>query len=113
VLLGYLGADFDLRELPATQALYQQPGQWLQLKGDPAIRAGLFHQERTVSPMDQQMDTVLHVINELMTIHGVFHAKLHFSSSRATLWEMNDPIASAFMASTNSATPISASPIRA
>ena len=57
----------------------------------PAIRAGLFHQERTVSPMDQQMDTVLHVINELMTIHGVFHAKLHFSSSRATLWEMNDP----------------------
>ena len=24
--LGYLGADFDLRELPATQALYEQPG---------------------------------------------------------------------------------------
>lgn len=90
-LLGFLGADFDLRELPATQALYQQPGEWMQLKGDPAIRAGLFHQERTDSPMDQQMDTVLQVINELMTIHGVFNAKLHFSSSRATLWEMNDP----------------------
>ena len=28
--LGYLGADFDLRELPATQALYQQPEQWMQ-----------------------------------------------------------------------------------
>ncbi|MDH4284198.1 MAG: PDC sensor domain-containing protein [Gallionellaceae bacterium] len=90
-LLGYLGADFDLRELPATQALYQQPGQWMQLKGDPAIRAGLFHQERTDSPMDQQIDNVLHIINELITIHGVFHAKLHFSSSRATLWQMNDP----------------------
>jgi hypothetical protein len=90
-LLGYLGADFDLRELPATQALYQQPGQWMQLKGDPVIRAGLFHQERMVSPMDQQIDTVLHVINELITIHGVFHAKLHFSSSRATLWQMSDP----------------------
>ena len=90
-LLGYLGADFDLRELPATQALYQQPGQWMQLKGDPAIRAGLFHQERAVSPMDLQMDTVLHIINELITIHGVFHAKLHFSSSRATFWQMNDP----------------------
>jgi hypothetical protein len=90
-LLGYLGADFDLRELPATQALYQQPGQWMQLKGDPAIRAGLFHQERMVSPMDQQIDTVLDVINELITIHGVFHAKLHFSSSRATLWQMSDP----------------------
>ena len=90
-LLGYLGADFDLRELPATQALYQQPGQWMQLKGDPVIRAGLFHQERADSPMDQQMDTVLHIINELITIHGVFHAKLHFSSSRATFWQMNDP----------------------
>ena len=30
--LGYLGADFDLRELPATQALSTQPGQWMQLK---------------------------------------------------------------------------------
>jgi hypothetical protein len=90
-LLGYLGADFDLRELPATQALYQQPRQWMQLKGDPVIRAGLFHQERMVSPMDQQIDTVLQVINELITIHGVFHAKLHFSSSRATLWQMSDP----------------------
>jgi hypothetical protein len=89
--LGYLGADFDLRELPATQALYRQPGQWMQLKGDPAIRGGLFHQERVDSLMDQQMDTVLHVINELVTIHGVFHAKLHFSSSRATIWELNDP----------------------
>ncbi len=89
--LGYLGADFDLRELPATQALYLQPGQWMQLKGDPAIRGGLFHQQRAVSLMDQQMDTVLQVINELITIHGVFHAKLHFSSSRVTIWQVNDP----------------------
>jgi hypothetical protein len=81
VLLGYLGADFDLRELPATQSLYQQPGQWIQLKGDPAIRAGLFHQARATSRMDEQ----------LITVHGVFHVKLHFSSSRATLWSLDDP----------------------
>ena len=91
VLLGYLGADFDLRELPATQALYRQPEQWMQMKGDPAIRAGLFHQERVNSPMDEHLDEVLALINELVTVHGVFHAKLHFSSSRATLWVMNDP----------------------
>lgn len=90
-LLGYLGADFDLRELPATGALYRQPGQWVQLKGDPAIRGGVFRQERVESAMDRQMDTVLHVINELITIHGVYHAKLHFSSSRATFWQMSDP----------------------
>lgn len=90
-LLGYLGADFDLRELPATQALYQQPSRWMQLKGDPAIRSGLFHQERANSPMDEQIEPVLHIITELMTVRGVFHAKLHFSSSRATLWSIDDP----------------------
>ena len=89
--LGYLGADFDLRELPATQALYKQPGQWMQLKGDPAIRAGLFHQERVASPMDERIDEVLDLLAELFTVHGVFHAKLHFSSSRATLWLLDDP----------------------
>lgn len=90
-LLGFLGADFDLRELPATQALYRQPEHWRQLKGDPAIRAGLFHQARADSLMDQRIDAVLDLMNELMTVHGVFHGKLHFSSSRATLWLINDP----------------------
>lgn len=90
-LLGYLGADFDLRELPNTQALYQQPGKWMQMRGDPSIRAGLFLQERTQSLMDEHMDEVLALLGELITVHGVFHAKLHFSSSRATLWVMDDP----------------------
>ena len=90
-LLGYLGADFDLRELPATQALYQQPGQWIQLKGDPAIRSGLFHQARVTSPMDERIDEVLALLAELITVNGIFHAKLHFSSSRATLWSVDDP----------------------
>lgn len=89
--LGHLGADFDLRELPATQALYDQPGHWMQLKGDPAIRAGLFHQERIASPMDERIDEVLDLLAELITVHGVFHSKLHFSSSRATLWSLDDP----------------------
>ncbi len=90
-LLGYLGADFDLRELPGTEAMYHQPEQWMQLKGDPAIRAGLFHQARTDSLMDQRIDAVLDLLHELITVHGVFHGKLHFSSSRATLWLMSDP----------------------
>ncbi len=89
--LGYLGADFDLRELPATQALSTQPGQWMQLKGDPAIRSGLFHQARVTSPMDERIDLVLDLLAELITVNGIFHAKLHFSSSRATLWSVEDP----------------------
>lgn len=89
--LGYLGADFDLRELPLTRELYSPPEQWLQLKGDPAIRGGLFQQERVESPMDRRIDEVLDLLAELVAAHGVFHGKLHFSSSRATLWLVDDP----------------------
>ncbi|EGV32188.1 hypothetical protein ThidrDRAFT_1424 [Thiorhodococcus drewsii AZ1] len=90
-LLGFLGADFDLRELPLTRELYQQPGQWVQLKGDPAIRGGLFQQERIESLMDSRIEEVLDLLIELIAAHGVFHGKLHFSSSRATLWMIDDP----------------------
>jgi len=61
------------------------------LKGDPAIRGGLFHQQRADSAMDQALDRVLLVINELITERGIFHCTLHFSSSRATLWLVDDP----------------------
>ena len=40
--LGFLGADFDLRNLPVTSELYEEPGQWRQVKGDPAIRGQVF-----------------------------------------------------------------------
>lgn len=91
-LLGYLGVDFDLRELPLTREVYRQPEQWMQIKGDPAIRGGLFMQERINSAMDERIDEVLDLIVELVEIYGVFHAKLHFSSSRATLWLLDDPL---------------------
>jgi len=90
-LLGFLGADFDLRELPLTRELYSQPEQWLQLKGDPAIRSSLFFQQRVESLLDRHIDDVLDLLTELIAVHGVFHTKLHFSSSRATLWLVDDP----------------------
>jgi hypothetical protein len=90
-LLGYLGADFDLRDLPLTRELYQQSDGWMQLKGDPAIRGALFDQQRVESLMDARIDEVLDLLAELIRSHGVFHGKLHFSSSRATLWLLDDP----------------------
>lgn len=89
--IGFLGADFDLRELPATQAMYTEPSAWRQIKGDPAIRQNLFTQSRIDSQMDLHIDEVLSVMTELMTHHGVFHGKPHFSSSRATVWMVDDP----------------------
>lgn len=90
--LGYLGADFDLRRLPVTSALYQEPGKWRQVKGDPAIRSTLFQQTRTESPMDRNMQKALSILEELVTERGIFQCQIHFSSSQATIWTIDDPL---------------------
>jgi hypothetical protein len=89
--LGFLGVDYDLRELPRTGALYKESREWRQIKGDPAIRGSLFGQSRVQSPMDDHMEDVFSLMEELMLKHGVFHGKFHFSSSRATIWLVDDP----------------------
>ena len=89
---GYLGADFDLRGLPVTSALYSEPNDWRQVKGDPAIRSTLFQQSRTESPMDRNMSVALSILEELLTERGVFQCQIHFSSSQATIWTIDDPM---------------------
>ncbi|MEW6645985.1 MAG: PDC sensor domain-containing protein [Pseudomonadota bacterium] len=89
--IGFLGADYDLRELPLTGGLYREPDTWRQIKGDPAIRSSIFQHQRAESLMDRQMDKVLPIMNELIIEHGVYHGKLHFSSSRGTIWHVDDP----------------------
>ena len=91
-LLGYLGADFDLRKLPVTAVLYQEPGTWRQVKGDPAIRSTLFQQTRIESPMDRNMQSALAILEELLTERGTFQCQIHFSSSQAIIWTTDDPL---------------------
>jgi hypothetical protein len=90
--LGYLGADFDLRRLPVTSALYHEPGEWRQVKGDPAIRSALFQQTRTESPMDLNIENGLSILEELITVRGIFQCQIHFSSSQVTIWTIDDPL---------------------
>lgn len=89
--LGYLGADFDLRDLPMTASLYKEPGNWRQVKGDPAIRGLVFQQSRVESRMDINLAQALSILNELLTHRGVFQCQIHFSSSQATIWTVADP----------------------
>ncbi|HHJ13880.1 MAG TPA: hypothetical protein ENJ79_05815 [Gammaproteobacteria bacterium] len=89
--VGYLGADFDLRDLPARRDLYVEPGTWQQIKGDPAIRGTVFQQTRVDSAFDLNMDQAMSILEELFVERGVFQAVLHFSSSRATVWTLDDP----------------------
>ncbi|WP_124951841.1 hypothetical protein [Sulfuriferula thiophila] len=90
-MLGYLGADFDLRGLPVTSALYEEPGYWRQIKGDAAIRGMVFQQTRIDSLMDGNLDQALSILEELLTQRGVFQCQIHFSSSQATIWTVDDP----------------------
>jgi hypothetical protein len=90
--LGFLAADFSLGDLSLPGEAAEQPRSWLQIKGDPAIRQGLFSQCRVESAMDRSIDDVIAIVAELMRDRGIFHAKLHFSSSRATLWLTSDPM---------------------
>jgi hypothetical protein len=88
---GYLGADFDLRDLPVTSDLYDEPGYWRQMKGDPAIRGTVFQQCRVESPMDRNIELAVSILEELLTQRGVFQCQIHFSSSQAMIWTVNDP----------------------
>jgi len=91
-MLGFVAADFYLRDLPQLdRRAASGQSAWRQIKGDPAIRDTLFQQQRARSAMDERIDDVIAIMSELIGERGVFHAKLHFSSSRATLWLTDDP----------------------
>jgi hypothetical protein len=90
-VLGYLGVDFDLRDLPVTSELYEESQEWRQIKGDPSIRSSVFLQSRIESPLDKNIETGCAIIEELITDRGMFQTVIHFSSSRATAWFMSDP----------------------
>lgn len=90
-VLGYLGADFDLRNLPVTAELYEEPAAWRQVKGDPSIRNAVMYQCRAESQMDRHLEQTLSILEELLTNRGVFQCSIHFSSSQATIWTVDDP----------------------
>ena len=89
--LGYLAADFELRALPGITVPEPEAGEWRQIKGDPAIRGALFSQKHVVSALDRKINVVVPVIEELICERGVFHVKIHYSGSRATLWRVDKP----------------------
>lgn len=90
-VMGYIGADFDLRDLPVTAELYREPENWRQVKGDPSIRQLVFQQFRVESLMDSHSEQAFAILEEMLTQRGVFQVQIHFSSSQATIWMKDDP----------------------
>jgi len=90
-LKGFLFADFNLSDLPVDSSARKMFSQWQQFKGDPAIRGGLFQQQRNDSLLDLNIDRVHELAKILLLNNGVFHVKLHYSSSRLSLWLYDKP----------------------
>ena len=67
------------------------PERWLQIKGDPSIRAQLFQQQRIESLFDTEIDRIHEIVRALLNNKGVFHTKIHYSSSQLTCWFARDP----------------------
>lgn len=89
--LGFVAADFDVKDLPPAPVTAALHNDWHQYRGDPAIRETVFQQRRVPSAMDEHLDTVVTLFDLLIREHGVFHSKMHLSSSRAVLWLHDDP----------------------
>ncbi len=90
-LLGFIAADFSLDKLVGDIAGFERKPHWQQFKGDPAVRGTLFMQQRIPSRLDENIDSVHETILSLMSDHGIFHCKLHYSSGRCSFWLMEDP----------------------
>lgn len=90
-LLGFVCADFSVHDLPDQPQAAKEAFHWTQFRGDPAVRGTVFMQQRVTSLLDEHIDEVLDLFEALMTDHGVFHCKIHFSSGRCSMWLMQDP----------------------
>jgi hypothetical protein len=70
---------------------YVMPNRWLQIKGDPSVRGFLFQQQRVESLFDAPIDRIHEIAHTLIGRKGVFHIKIHYSSSQLTCWFARDP----------------------
>ncbi|MDA8360862.1 MAG: hypothetical protein M0Z44_02520 [Gammaproteobacteria bacterium] len=66
--------------------------QWLQIRGDPAVRQFLFQQQRVENDFDRQINQVLARIRVLIVNRGAFHAQIQFSTGEVTLWFLREPL---------------------
>jgi len=86
-LIGLLGADFALRDLPESGRIHTESRIARQFA--PAVgRSGV---GADTSRMDEKIDTVISVLEEMILVRGVFHVKVHFTSSQTVIWSMDEP----------------------
>lgn len=66
------------------------PDRWLQVKGNPSVRAFVFQQCRIESLFDTDLNRIHEIVYALLTLKGALHVKIHYSSSQLTCWFSDD-----------------------
>ncbi len=90
-LLGFIGADFALRDLPQSDMVYQEERRARHFLIEEGLSQNTIRHEHYKSRIDRNLATAMSVLEELIQFRGVFHMKLHFSSGQAVVWQMDDP----------------------
>ncbi|WP_437560474.1 hypothetical protein [Acidithiobacillus sulfuriphilus] len=90
-IIGLLGADFALRNLPNTSCLYEDRRLSRTFSPQHIGQIPEYESANCRSKTDNNIITVISVTEELVVYHGVFHLKIHFISDQVTLWTMDDP----------------------
>ena len=91
-LLGFIAADFAVNDLlRSTRISVPHKVHWQQFRGDPSVRGTVFLQTRTPSIFDKYANESIEATDLLMREYGIFHAQIHFSSGRCSLWLLDDP----------------------
>jgi len=91
-LLGFIAADFHLKDLPNMSSSPLQSGQWRLSRDDIAMGSALSLLQRNASAIDENLDYLIYVLSTLFQEHGIFHSQLHFAGDQCMLWSLDDPL---------------------
>jgi len=91
--LGFVVADFDLRQLPLTVVNSNHP--YLEKHHNstntcttPSIKV---QPNNPKGGIEQYFDDIQGILYKLLCEHGVFHFVLHYSSMQVIIWQVDDP----------------------
>lgn len=86
-LLGFLAADFHLKDLPVMNSPALRRAQQLSSGSADQVKP-----TRISSGVDDNFDYLTYVFITLMQEHGVFQLQVHFTSARCVLWSIDNPL---------------------
>jgi len=90
-LLGFIAADFHLKDLPITNTSTLQRMHLQKSQHHPTNGQGMKLHSESKTAIDENIDYLIYALSTLMQEHGVFHCKLHFTAERCNLWSYQDP----------------------